>query len=68
MSGDHDRPVVVAVGNDTNGQALDWAAAEASARRCPLHVVHAERLRWTIDPSGLVPVADDRRARSAGGR
>jgi nucleotide-binding universal stress UspA family protein len=58
MSGDHDRPVVVAVGNDTNGQALDWAAAEASARRCPLHVVHAERLQWAIDPSGLVPVVD----------
>jgi nucleotide-binding universal stress UspA family protein len=58
MSGDHNRPVVVAVGNDTNGQALDWAAAEASARRCPLHVVHAERLQWVIDPSSLVPVAD----------
>jgi nucleotide-binding universal stress UspA family protein len=58
MSGAHDRPVVVAVGNDTNGQALDWAAAEASARRCQLHVVHAERLRWAVDPSGLVPVAD----------
>jgi nucleotide-binding universal stress UspA family protein len=58
MSGDHGRPVVVAVGNDTDGQALDWAAAEASARRCPLHVVHAERLHWAVDPSGLVPVVD----------
>jgi nucleotide-binding universal stress UspA family protein len=58
MSGDHDRPVVVAVGTETNGQALDWAAAEASARRCPLHVVHVVRLRWTVDPSGMVPVAD----------
>jgi nucleotide-binding universal stress UspA family protein len=50
--------VVVAVGNDTTGQAQDWAAAEASARGCRLHVVHAERLRWAVDPSGLVPVAD----------
>ena len=58
MNGDHGRPIVVAVGNDTNGQALDWAAAEASARLCPLHVVHAERLRWAVDPSGLVPVVD----------
>ena len=52
------RPVVVAVGNDTTGQAQDWAAAEASARGCRLHVMHAERLRWAVDPSGLVPVAD----------
>jgi nucleotide-binding universal stress UspA family protein len=58
VSGDRGQPVVVAVGDATNGQALDWAAAEASARRCPLHVVHAERLRWTVDPAGLVPVAD----------
>lgn len=50
--------VVVAVGSGTAGQALDWAAAEASARGCRLHVVHAERLRWAVDPSGLVPVAD----------
>jgi hypothetical protein len=56
--GDHDqrvlsRPgaVVVAVGNDTSGQAQDWAAAEASARGRRLHVVHAERLRLAVDPS-----------------
>jgi nucleotide-binding universal stress UspA family protein len=49
---------VVAVGGDGDGQALDWAAAEASARRCRLHVVHVERLRWAVDVSGLVPVAD----------
>jgi hypothetical protein len=62
--GDHEqrvlsRPgaVVVAVGHDTSGQAQDWAAAEASARGCRLHVVHAERLRSAVDPSGLVPVA-----------
>jgi nucleotide-binding universal stress UspA family protein len=68
MSGDHERPVVVAAGNDTIGQALDWAAAEAAARRCPLHVVHAERLRWTVDPSGLVPVADFSSCRVTGER
>jgi nucleotide-binding universal stress UspA family protein len=50
--------VVVAVGNDTTGQAQDWAAAEASARGCRLHVVHAGRLRMAVDPSGLMPVAD----------
>jgi nucleotide-binding universal stress UspA family protein len=66
MSGDRGRPVVVGVGDDTNGQALDWAAAEASARRCPLHVVRAERLRWTVDPSGLVPVADFSSCRMTG--
>jgi nucleotide-binding universal stress UspA family protein len=48
----------VAVGNDTTGQALDWAAAEASARRRRLHVLHAESLRWAVDPWGMVPVAD----------
>ena len=53
-----DGGTVVAVGNDTTGQALDWAAAEASARRCRLHVVHAETLRWAVDPWGFVPVAD----------
>ncbi len=65
MLGDHEqrvlsRPgaVVVAVGNDTSGQAQDWAAAEASARGCRLHVVHTVRLRMAVDPSGLVPVAD----------
>ena len=57
MDGDLDGPVVVAVGDDS-GPAVDWAAAEAAARRSRLHVVHAERLRWTVDPSGFVPVAD----------
>jgi nucleotide-binding universal stress UspA family protein len=66
VSGDHGRPVVVAVGNISNGQALDWAAAEASVRRCPLHVVHADRLRYAVDPSGLVPVADFSSYRVAG--
>jgi nucleotide-binding universal stress UspA family protein len=48
----------VAVGENGIGQAVDWAAAEASARRCALHVVHVEPLRWGVDPSGLVPAAD----------
>ena len=52
------RPVVVAVSEDSVGQALEWAAAEASARSCDLRVVHIERQRWVVDPSGLVPVAD----------
>jgi nucleotide-binding universal stress UspA family protein len=58
MSGNSGQMVVVGVDDATNGQALDWAAAEASARRCALHVVHAEPLRWTVEPSGLLPVAD----------
>jgi nucleotide-binding universal stress UspA family protein len=58
MTVDDGGPVVVAVGNDTTGQALDWAAAEASARRRRLHVLHAESLRWAVDPWGMVPVAD----------
>jgi nucleotide-binding universal stress UspA family protein len=58
LSGDPGGPVVVAVGLRGNGQTVDWAAAEAAARGCRLHVVHAERLRWTVDPSGLVPVGD----------
>jgi nucleotide-binding universal stress UspA family protein len=57
-SGTPGLPVVVAIGNDPDGRALDWSAAEASVRGCALHVVHAERLRWAVDPSGLVPVAD----------
>jgi len=55
----------VAVGNDHNGRALDWAAAEASVRGCGLHVVHAERLPWAVDPSGLVPVPDFESCRAA---
>jgi nucleotide-binding universal stress UspA family protein len=58
MKIDDGGPVVVAVGDDTTGQALDWAAAEASARQCRLHVVHAERLRWAFDPWGSVAVSD----------
>jgi nucleotide-binding universal stress UspA family protein len=58
LSGDQGGPVVVAVGAASNGQAVEWAAAEAAARGSELRVVHAERLQWTVDPSGLVPVVD----------
>jgi nucleotide-binding universal stress UspA family protein len=50
--------VVVAVGDDGNGHAVDWAAAEAAARRSALHVVHVVHSRWAVDPFGLVPVQD----------
>jgi nucleotide-binding universal stress UspA family protein len=51
--------VVVAVGSGSTGQALDWAAAEASARGCRLLVVHAETLHWgPVDCWGVVPFAD----------
>jgi nucleotide-binding universal stress UspA family protein len=59
LSGDQGGPVVVAVGADSNGQAVEWAAAEAAARGSELRVVHAERLRRAVDPSGLVPVVVD---------
>lgn len=51
-------PVVVAVGEGDDGHAVDWAAAEAAARGCRLHVLHVTRPRWAVDPWGLVPVAD----------
>jgi nucleotide-binding universal stress UspA family protein len=65
LSGGQSGPVVVAVGEAGDGHAVDWAAAEASARDCPLHVVHVTRPRWAVDPSGLVPVADFRPYRLA---
>jgi nucleotide-binding universal stress UspA family protein len=44
--GDRDTSsILVAVGADTqNWDALDWAAAEAAARSCPLRIVHA--FKW----------------------
>jgi nucleotide-binding universal stress UspA family protein len=57
-------PVVVALADaDVNADvdadpAVEWGAAEASVRRCELQVVRVERLRWTVDPAGMVPVAD----------
>jgi nucleotide-binding universal stress UspA family protein len=57
-SGRETGPVVVAVGDDGNGHAVDWAAAEAAARGAALHVVHVMHARWAVDPFGLVPVQD----------
>jgi nucleotide-binding universal stress UspA family protein len=65
VSGGQCGPVVVAVGEDSSGQALEWAAAEASARGCALRVVHAERLRWAVDPAGMLPAADLSSCRAA---
>jgi len=49
----------VAVEDDAASDAVEWAAAEAAARRTALHVVHTFRRQLTVDPSGLVPVAVD---------
>ena len=49
------RPVLVAVDGSTGAwDALEWAAAEAAARDCPLRIVHA--LTWPLmfDPFGAV--------------
>lgn len=45
------RPIVVAV-DDTGSadEAVDWAAAEAAARRRPLRVVHALTVPLSVDP------------------
>jgi nucleotide-binding universal stress UspA family protein len=51
--------VVVAVDDDGSaGDAVDWAAAEAATRRCPLRVVHAARPPLPTDPYGIVPPID----------
>lgn len=47
-------PVVVAVGCDGNGTAVDWAAAEAAARGAALQVVHVLPGSWGVDPFGCV--------------
>jgi nucleotide-binding universal stress UspA family protein len=49
------RPVLVAVDGSTGAwDALEWAAAEAAARDCPLRIMHA--LTWPLmfDPFGAV--------------
>jgi nucleotide-binding universal stress UspA family protein len=61
-------PVVVAVGADGGGHAVEWAAAEAAARGCTLHVVHVIHPRWVVDPSGLVPLHDVSDCAMAGGQ
>lgn len=48
-------PVVVGVDACSAHDALDWAAAEAAARGCPLRVVHAFNPSLPADPYGLVP-------------
>jgi nucleotide-binding universal stress UspA family protein len=48
--------VVVGVSGQTADDAVEWAAAEAAIRGCPLIVVHAFHSRFFVDPSSLVPV------------
>lgn len=62
----HDRPappLVVAVDGGRNSDAaLDWAAAEATALGCPLHLVHVRPVDTTWPAVGIgspVPPADD---------
>ena len=48
------RPVLVGVDGSVSAQAaLVWAAAEASYRRCPLHIVHTFTWPLSGDPFGL---------------
>lgn len=59
----------VVVGIDAAGSsdgAVDWAAAEAAARGCPLRVVHAEHAAPPADPYGLLPPVEDLRIVRAG--
>ena len=49
------RPVLVAVDGSTAGwEALDWAAAEAAARRCELGVVHEFAWPLGVDSFGVL--------------
>jgi nucleotide-binding universal stress UspA family protein len=49
------RPVLVAVdGSKTGWEALDWAAAEAVARRCELGVVHEFAWPLSVDSFGVL--------------
>jgi nucleotide-binding universal stress UspA family protein len=51
--------VVVAVDDDgTAGDAVDWAAAEAATRGCPLRLVHAFHPPLPTDPYGILPMTD----------
>lgn len=53
-------PVVVGVdAAGSAGDAVDWASAEASARGCPLHVVHAfHHPPLPVDPCGVAATMD----------
>ena len=49
------RPVLVAVdGSEAGWEALDWAAAEAAARRCELGVVHGFAWPLSVDSFGAL--------------
>lgn len=50
-------PVVVGVAawSGPAGRAVEWAAAEAAAQRCPLHVVHTPRLPRGLGLSWMFP-------------
>jgi nucleotide-binding universal stress UspA family protein len=59
MSQTRQGAVGVGVGDDsTADDAVEWAAAEAASRGCPLRVVHAFRAVLPADPYGIVPVID----------
>ena len=60
MSPGRDRaPVVVGIDDaGSSGDAVDWASAEAAARGCPLHVVHAFHPPLPADPYGMIPPID----------
>jgi nucleotide-binding universal stress UspA family protein len=53
--GEDPRPVLVAVDGSRSGwDALDWAAAEAAARRCELGVVHEFAWPVCVDSFGVL--------------
>jgi hypothetical protein len=48
--------VVVGIDGETADDAVDWAAAKAATRGCPLRVVHAFHPLLLVDPSSVVRV------------
>lgn len=50
--------VAVAHGHCTD-DAVEWAAAEAAARNCPLRIIHVVSPPVPIDPWGLIPPPGD---------
>jgi nucleotide-binding universal stress UspA family protein len=61
-----ERGIVVAVGDDgSSDDAVEWAAAEAATRGCPLRVVHALRPPLPPDPCGVVVIDSFGPARAA---
>jgi nucleotide-binding universal stress UspA family protein len=52
-------PVVVGIDDDGGADdAVEWAAAEAAARGCPLHLLYAFHPPLPVDPCGVVPPID----------